>query len=48
MLAALGIGIIGPIPLEITHKRETQEHPIELVKPEDEPEPESDQVKIIQ
>lgn len=48
-LAALGIGLVGPIPLEITHKREPQEHPIELVKSEDEfDESESDQIKIIQ
>ncbi len=47
-LAALGIGLVGPIPLEIIHKREPQEHHIELVKSEDESEPESDQIKIIQ
>jgi len=48
ILATLGIGLVGPIPLEITHKRETQEHPIELVKSEDESESESDQIKIVQ
>lgn len=47
-LAALGIGIVGPFPLEITHKRESQEFPIELVQPNDESESESDQIKIIQ
>jgi len=48
ILAALGIGLVGPIPLEITHKKEPQEHNIELVQSEDESEPESDQVKILQ
>lgn len=48
MLAALGIGIVGPIPLEIKHKRETQEHPIEWVKSEDDSESETDQIKIVQ
>jgi len=47
-LAALGIGLVGPIPLEVTHKREPQENPIELVKTDDESETESDQIKIIQ
>lgn len=46
-LATIGIGLVGPIPLQITHKKMPLEHPIELVRSDDEPEQESDQIKII-
>lgn len=46
-IAAIGIGLVGGVPLQITHKREPKEDAVEWVLSEQE-EPESEQIKIIQ
>lgn len=47
-MAPIGIGLAGGVPLQITHKRESEVHAVEWVMSDEESEPELDQIKIIQ
>lgn len=47
ILAAMGIGIAGGVPLQITHKREPNQDTVEYVM-SDEEESESEQIKVIE
>jgi hypothetical protein len=47
IIAGLGIGLAGGVPLSIVHKKESEETAVEWVRP-DEEESEPDQLVIIQ